>query len=43
MLGKQEAVTLTDFFTYIGDSALLLFLLVLIIFFVYEFEVKRGE
>jgi hypothetical protein len=34
---------LTDFFTYIGDTALLLFLLTLVIFFVYEFEVKRGE
>jgi hypothetical protein len=36
-------VTVADFFTYIGDAVLLLFLLTLVIFFVYEFEVKRGE
>ena len=34
-------MTIADFFTYIGDAVLLLFLLTLIIFFVYEFEAKR--
>jgi len=36
-------VTVADFFTYIGDAVLLLFLLTLVIFFVYEFGGKRGE
>ena len=40
---KQEVVTIADFFTFVGDAVLLLFILTLLIFFVYEFEVKRGE
>ena len=36
-------MSIADFFAFISDVALLLFIVTLLIFFVYEFEVKRRE